>query len=109
MTTGEETKGRDIERAGNQGDGVQVSVIMRVTMVTGVRHNEHPGDLETGEGAHVTITTVYLCVYHTCCDLYKLKVQWLRQRWSIYRRFTIYTLLQCQKVVRLDFSNHIVS
>ena len=25
-----------------------------VTMVTGVGHNEHPGDLEAGEGAHVT-------------------------------------------------------
>jgi hypothetical protein len=23
-------------------------------MVTGVRHNEQPGDLEAGEGAHVT-------------------------------------------------------
>ena len=27
---------------------------MRVTMVTGVHHNEQPGDLEAGEGAHVT-------------------------------------------------------
>ena len=54
--TGEETKGIDIERAGNQGgDGVQVSVIMRVTLVTGVRHNEQPGDLEAEEGAHVTL------------------------------------------------------
>jgi hypothetical protein len=55
MTPGEGTKGSDIYRAGNQGgDGVQVSVIMRVTMVTGVHHNEQPGDLEAGEGAHVT-------------------------------------------------------
>ena len=38
--TGEETKGSDILRAGNQGgDGVQVSVIMHVMLVTGVRHN----------------------------------------------------------------------
>jgi hypothetical protein len=29
-----------------------VSVIMRVTLVTGVCHNEQPGDLEAGEGAH---------------------------------------------------------
>ena len=29
---------------------------MRVTMVTGVLHNEQPGDLEAGEGgAHVTV------------------------------------------------------
>ena len=28
---------------------------MRVTMVTGVRHNEQPGDLEAREGAHVTV------------------------------------------------------
>ena len=27
---------------------------MRVTLVTGVRHNEQPGDLEAGEGADVT-------------------------------------------------------
>ena len=27
---------------------------VRVTMVTGVRHNEQPGNLEAGEGAHVT-------------------------------------------------------
>ena len=55
MTPGEGTKGRDIYKAGNQGgDGVQVSVIMRVTIVTGVCHNEQPGDLEAGEGAHMT-------------------------------------------------------
>ena len=29
-------------------------VSMRVTLVTGVRPNEQPGDLEAGEGAHVT-------------------------------------------------------
>jgi hypothetical protein len=29
---------------------------VRVTMVTGVRHNEQPGELEAGEGAHVTIS-----------------------------------------------------
>ena len=59
MTPGEGTKGSDRYRTGNQGsDGVQVSVIMRVTMVTGVRHNEQPGDLETGEGAHVTPTRI---------------------------------------------------
>ena len=47
---GEGTKGRDVYREGNQGsDGVQVS-----PMVTGVGHNEQPGDLESGEGAHVT-------------------------------------------------------
>ena len=28
---------------------------MHVTMVTGVRLNEQPGDLETGEGAYVTV------------------------------------------------------
>jgi hypothetical protein len=28
-------------------------------MVTGVRHNEQPGDLEAGEGAFVTIITVH--------------------------------------------------
>jgi hypothetical protein len=59
MTPGEGTKGKYTKyRAGNQGgDGVQVSVInamMCVTMVTGVRHYEQPGDLEAGEGAHVT-------------------------------------------------------
>ena len=27
---------------------------VRVTMVTDVRHNEQPGDLEAGEGAQVT-------------------------------------------------------
>jgi hypothetical protein len=37
------------------GDGVQVSVIMLVMLVTGVRPNEQPGDLEVGEGAHVTV------------------------------------------------------
>ena len=45
----------------NQGsDGVQVSddAQVRVTMMTGARHNEQPGDLEPGEGAHVTV--VYL-------------------------------------------------
>ena len=29
-----------------------MSVIMRLTLVTGVRHNAQPGD---GEGAHVTL------------------------------------------------------
>ena len=62
MTTpGEGTKGSDIYKAGNQGgDGVQVSVnaLMCVTMVTGVRHNEQPGDLEAGGGANVTIRVV---------------------------------------------------
>ena len=48
---GEGTEGSDIYREGNQGsDGVQV----RVTMVTSVHHNEQPGDLEAGEGAHLT-------------------------------------------------------
>ena len=28
---------------------------MRVTMVTGVRHNEQPGDLEAEEGAQVRV------------------------------------------------------
>ena len=55
MTPGEGTKGSDIYRPGNQGgDGVQVSLLICVTMVTGVRHNEQPGDLEAGEGAHMT-------------------------------------------------------
>ena len=31
-----------------------MSVIMQITLVTGVRPNEQPGDLEAGEGAHVT-------------------------------------------------------
>ena len=60
MTPGEGTKGSDIYRAGNQGsDGVQVSddAQVRVTMVSGVRHHVQPGDLEAGEGAHVTVTT----------------------------------------------------
>ena len=50
------------QRAGNQGgDGVQVSVIMRVT---GVHPNEQPGDLEAGEGAHVTpVEGVHTCSY----------------------------------------------
>jgi hypothetical protein len=56
MTTGEETKGSDIYRAGYLGgDGVQVSVIMRLTLVTGVRLNEQPVDLEAGEGAQVIV------------------------------------------------------
>ena len=55
MTPGEGTKGSDIYRAGNQGgDGGQVSVIMCVAMVTGVHHNEQPGDLDPGEGAHMS-------------------------------------------------------
>ena len=29
---------------------------MHVTMVTGVRYNEQPGDLEVGAGAQVTIS-----------------------------------------------------
>jgi hypothetical protein len=46
-------------RAGNQGgDGVQVSVIMRVMLVTGVRTNEQLGDLEAREEAHVTFLSV---------------------------------------------------
>ena len=50
MTTGEETKGSDTLRAGNQrSDGVQVNVIMLLMLVTGVRPNELPGDLEAGE------------------------------------------------------------
>ena len=58
MTPGEGIKGSDIYRGGNQeGDGVQVSVIIHITMVTGVRHNEQPGDLEAGHGAHVTPQT----------------------------------------------------
>ena len=28
---------------------------MPVTMVTGMHHNEQPGDLEAGEGAHMTV------------------------------------------------------
>ena len=35
----------------DESDDAQV----RVTMVTGVCHNEQHGDLEAGEGAHVTI------------------------------------------------------
>ena len=30
---------------------------MIVTLVTGVRHKEQPGDLEAGEGAHVTVVS----------------------------------------------------
>ena len=33
---------------------------MRVTMVTGVRHKEQPGDLEAREGAHMTIVVTAL-------------------------------------------------
>jgi hypothetical protein len=55
MTTGEETKGRDIYRAGNQGvGGVQVSVIMHLMLVTGVCPDEQHGDLEAGERTRVT-------------------------------------------------------
>ena len=36
------------------GPGESDDVQVRVTMMTGVRHNEQPGDLEAGEGAHVT-------------------------------------------------------
>ena len=31
------------------------NALMHVTMVTGVHHNEQPGDLEAGEGAQVTV------------------------------------------------------
>ena len=31
---------------------------MRVTMVTVVHHNEQPGDLKAGEGAHVTLSSL---------------------------------------------------
>ena len=31
------------------------NALTRVTTVTGVRPNEQPGDLEAGEGAHVTV------------------------------------------------------
>ena len=54
MTPGEGTKGSDIQgsdESPDESDDAQV----RVTMVTGVRHNEQPGDLEAGEGAHVTV------------------------------------------------------
>ena len=52
MTTGEETKESEIYRAGDQGgDGVQVSVIVLVTLVAGVHPNEQPADLEAG-GEH---------------------------------------------------------
>ena len=33
---------------------------MRITLVTGVLPNEQPGDLEAGEGAHVTIAICQL-------------------------------------------------
>jgi hypothetical protein len=57
---GEGNKRSDICREGNQGsDGVQVS-LMHVAMVTGVRHSEQLGDLEAGDGAHVT---------HECMEL----------------------------------------
>ena len=39
-----------------------MSVIMHVTMMTGVRHNEQPGDLEAGEGAHVTAMDIDYCI-----------------------------------------------
>ena len=55
ITPGEGTEGSDIYREGNQGGGgVQVSLV-RVTMVTGVCHDEQPGDLEAREGAHMTV------------------------------------------------------
>ena len=57
---GKDPQGVTYYRAGNQeADGVQVSGIMRVPMVTGVRHNEQPGDLEAWEGAHVTRVAFY--------------------------------------------------
>jgi hypothetical protein len=40
--------------------GVQVIVIMRLTLVTGVRRNEQPGDLEAGEEAQVTVSNLSL-------------------------------------------------
>ena len=39
---------------------------VRVTMVTGVHLNEQPGDLEAGEGAHVTpINQIKFYLSHT--------------------------------------------
>ena len=40
------------------------NVLIPVTMVTGVRHNEQTGDLETGEGELVTIGL--MCVQKIC-------------------------------------------
>jgi hypothetical protein len=66
MTTGEETKGSDKYKAGNQeGDGVQVSG----TLVTGVHPNEQPCDLEDGDGAHVTITFLKRTAFFVCLFL----------------------------------------
>ena len=59
MTTGEKTNGSDIYRAGKQGgDGVQVSVFMRLMLVTGVRPDEQPGDLEAEDGTRLPISVV---------------------------------------------------
>jgi hypothetical protein len=56
MMPGEGTKGSDRYREGNQGSdgspGESDDAQVHVTMVTGVHHNEQPGDLEAG--AHVT-------------------------------------------------------
>ena len=52
---GKEPKGITYSEGNQGGDGVQLSLKVRVTMVTGVRDNEQPGDLEAGEGAHVTV------------------------------------------------------
>ena len=56
MTPGEGAKVSGIYREGNQGSEESDDAQVRVTMVTGVRRNEQPGDLEAGEGARVTIT-----------------------------------------------------
>ena len=42
---------------------------MRITMVTGVRHNEQPGDLEAGEGAHMTVWIQWEHVGLSKCDI----------------------------------------
>ena len=44
-----------------------MSVIMRVPLVTGVRHNEQPADLEARMGAHVSdmLNAVCLNYWHT--------------------------------------------
>ena len=46
--------------------------LVRVTMVTGVCHNEQPGDLEAEEGAHMTKMHPTSCIY-VFLKLYILK------------------------------------
>ena len=55
ITPEERTKGSDRYREDNQGGDVQVSVMRRKTMLTGVQDSQQPDDLEAGEGVYMTV------------------------------------------------------